>query len=374
MFPGGLQNWSQGGKGQGRGLQNMGRTWEETYPLLDTAIPAVRALLEAINRSRRSGLIIWDVQHPYWHRRMGVGGGTPLAHSPVQLVTQPENFAAWSVTGTPVLTAGQSDPFGTVAAYLVDDNDGAAFETIFLVVSFTGNGEKAFSLFVRQGTSASSWFRLRDTTAATDRHTIGISWSGGVPTLSTLVGAGERFPVENFGNGWWRVSGTATGIVAANNNVFEYGPAAFTAASTGTGFIFGANAWNDTTYGPYRGPTSPGPSGFPTTQEGSLLFVRGAPVSTTAWLRAGDLIDIVGAPVVLDVTGQVDTNTKGGAQIPISPPLFSGIFLPDAAAVTVDPTAIFFSAAIVQVQDYPSMDTTRYIDPGLTITWREQPA
>src|SRR5882672_12470539 len=79
LFPGGLQSWGQAGKGQLRAVQAMGRTWDEVFPVLDGGRQSVRALIEAINRSRREG-IFWDVQHPYWHSRFGLGGGSPLVN------------------------------------------------------------------------------------------------------------------------------------------------------------------------------------------------------------------------------------------------------------------------------------------------------
>lgn len=189
-FPGALQSWGTSGKGQVRGVQNMGRMWTETYPLLDASTPAVRALLEAINRSLRTG-VLWDVQHPYLHRRIGLGGGTPLVN--------------------------------------------------------------------------------------------------------------------------------------------------------------GAS------------------------QTGSSINIDGAAAGVTGWLKAGDIISIVGCPVVFDVSEDVTTSGGGTATIPINPPIFTGQSPADNAAVTIDPTAIFYKAYIVDVSDIPAMDTTRYIDPGLTITWREQP-
>lgn len=189
-FPSGLQSWGQSGRGQFRSVQNMGRVWTEIYPVLDTALPTVRALIEAINRSMREG-IVWDVQHPYWHVRNGVGGGTVLVN-----------------------------------------------------------------------------------------------------------GAG---------------------------------------------------------------------------QTGSILNVDGATASVTNWLRQGDIIQVNGCPVIIDVTA--DTNSIGGglAALPISPPIFVGQSPADNAAVNIIPSTIFFKAALIDVGEFPNMDTTKYIDAGLTLTWREQP-
>lgn len=173
-----------------RAVGNMGRTWTEIYPLLDTANPSVRALLQALNQALREGTL-WDVAHVYWQVRKGLGGGSPLVN--------------------------------------------------------------------------------------------------------------------------------------------------------------GAN------------------------QSGSSLIIDGASNSITNWLRQGDLIQVTGCPVVLDVAGDVNTNGSGQATIPISPPIFVGQSPADNAVVQITPGSILFKAVIVDVSDFPSMDTTRFIDAGLTLTWREQP-
>lgn len=192
-FPEAMQSWGQSGKGQTRAIQNMGREWQEIYPLMDANLATVRALIAAINRGLRSGEV-WDIQHPYWHQRLGAGG-------------------------------------------------------------------------------------------------VG---SGGV-------------------------------------------------------LVNGAS------------------------QTGSNLVVDNASPSVANWLRSGDIISVVGGAVVFDVTGDVTTDGSGNATIPINPPIFSGGSPADDAVVTIDPASIFFKAIMVDVSEFPIQDTTRYIDPGLTITWREQP-
>jgi hypothetical protein len=189
-FPGAFQSWSESGRGNVRSFENVGRTWEETFPVLDTSLASVRALIEAINRSMREP-VLWDVAHPYWHRRLGLGGGTPLVN--------------------------------------------------------------------------------------------------------------------------------------------------------------GAN------------------------QLGSNLIIDGASNTITNWLRQGDLIQVVGCAVIFDVTADVNTDGSGNATIPISPPIFEGRSPADNAAVTIAPASILFKAYIVGVNDYPLIDTTQFLDAGLTLTWREQP-
>lgn len=372
--PSGITKYSMGGPSQGFGIQAMGRVWEETYPLLDLSNANVRALVEAINRSCRETLV-WEVKNPYWNVRLGTGGGSPVTHSVAQLVPDPENFlaASWTMGGTPILTPGYVDPFGGGNAWLVDDNDAGGFEHMQSAadVAFT-SGERAFSLFAKQGSAANAWFSLRGN-GAVDRHRVLIAWNAGVPSLSTGTGSGTLFPVEDWGNGWYRLSATADGVVGSDTNLILFGPGTFTPGGTGTCLFFGVNGWNSTNLGPYRGPTNPGPTGLPNTQEGSVIFVRGATASVTSWLSAGDLIKIPGASVVLDVRAAVNTDAEGGAQIPVSPPLWSGAAIADGVAVEINPAAIYFNAVIVGVDGFPLIDTTRYIDPGLTVTWKELP-
>lgn len=189
-FPGHLESLGQSGKGQHRAVMAMGRTWEEVYPLLDGSNPNVRALIQQINKALREGTL-WDVQHPYWQKRKGAGGGLPQVN--------------------------------------------------------------------------------------------------------------------------------------------------------------GAN------------------------QSGSVLVVDGAPLTQFNWLRAGDIIKVPGCPVIFDVTEDVTTNASGQASIPIHPPIFVGQSPADNAYVAIEPDSIFFKAFIVGASEFPPMDVTEHMEPGLTLTWREQP-
>jgi hypothetical protein len=108
-------------------------------------------------------------------------------------------------------------------------------------------------------------------------------------------------------------------------------------------------------------------------QTGSNLIIDGASNSINLWLRQGDIIKVVGAAVVSDVTADVNTNGSGQATIPISPPIFVGGSPLDNAVVEINPASIFFKAILVDVSNFPDIDSSQYIDPGLTLFWREQP-
>lgn len=98
MMPSALQAWGMTGKGQARALQNAGRTWSEIYPTLDLANANVRALMAAINSALRNGTV-WTIQIPYWQKRTGVGGGTPVVNGAGQ------TGASLAVRGGPLSTA-----------------------------------------------------------------------------------------------------------------------------------------------------------------------------------------------------------------------------------------------------------------------------
>lgn len=185
--------------------------------------------------------------------------GPLLEGARAQLVADPDDFSAWSAIGTPGVTGSQADPFGGTDAWLIEDNDAAAFEHLASTgdIAFT-DGERCAAIFVKQGTASVSWIRIRG--GATDRHRVIVTWTNGVPVLSTSAGAGTLFPVESWGSGWYRIAFSATGVLAADTNVLEFGPGTFAVSGTGTGYFFGANAWDAPFPSSYQGPSDGTPA------------------------------------------------------------------------------------------------------------------
>jgi hypothetical protein len=100
-------------------------------------------------------------------------------------------------------------------------------------------------------------------------------------------------------------------------------------------------------------------------QTGSSLSVSGS--GSSGWLKAGDIIKVAGCAVVFDVTGDATSS------IPINPPIFAGQSPSSGAAVTIDPTQIFFKA-ICTVESMPDIDLPAgIVQAGLTLTFKEQP-
>ncbi len=168
------------------------------------------------------------------------------AQSPAtNLCLQSENFGTtWSAVGTPTRTAAAL-ACGSLALDLLGDNDAGVLEGYTQTVTLTGNEVKAFSFFVAQGTSTSTAFQLRDTTAGADRARGFITWSGGVPVITMEVGT--YIGQIACANGVYRILVQTTSATAANTNQVAFYPAAITGLTdtpTGTVYLGGVQVEN----------------------------------------------------------------------------------------------------------------------------------
>jgi len=347
-MPGPLISKAQSGRVNIRTTQQIGRTWTEHY-LVDVRSTAGRSLLATVGNYWRNGTI-FTIDHRDHLTPLGAGGGSPLVNAAPQLVTAPENFGAWTNSGTPInIAGGQADPFGGTAAYTIEDDSAAAEEGKFQTVGFTADGEKCVSIFLRAGTAGRVQFGLWDNTAAAWRHRVSFAWAAGVPgAVATDAGAGTRFAVEPWGAGWYRISISATGVVAANTN--QIFVRADLVATVGTWFMFGANAWNETTPARYAGPSQAAGT------TGSSLYLNGGTASVTNWLRAGDILSLAGIAPVYEVAADVSTQANGYVVVPINPPIFTGGGPADNAAVLI--TGVTLTACILEPPTLPSTSGT----------------
>jgi len=172
---------------------------------------------------------------------------TLLEAQRIQLVPDPENFGAWTAVNVTLLS-GQADPFGGTAAYKLTATAGAD-NRIQQVIAFTGDATKALLGFARADTATESHLKLQ---GAAIRHQIKLTWTAGVPTLSTDTGSGTLFSVVPWGGGWYAIMFSADGVVAGDSNILSIYPAA--ASGTGSSYWFGANAWNAPFPSSYQGP------------------------------------------------------------------------------------------------------------------------
>lgn len=360
-LPGPLISKSQGGRLNIRGTQQIGRSWQETYRL-NTQLTAHKGFLAQVRNLWRNGLS-FDIAHVDYLAAKGALGGSPLVNAAPQLVTQPENFGAWTVTGTPILTSGQTDPFGGTAAYLIEDDAAGTAEDVHLTITFTGNATKACAIFVKAGTATATDIRLNGASLRAQLH---LAWSAGVPTASINSGSGIAFTPELYAPGWYRCAFTADGVVAADTNQLFIYPSSATAANTGTVYVFGANAWNTTAPARYSGPSATGDE--PT---GNLLHMDGGTASVSNYFRAGDQISVpVGSRIAVhEVTADVSTQANGYAAVPINPPLFSGSAPVDNAAITV--SGVKMRACLVAPPTWPETTAQDANYGDLTLSFAE---
>lgn len=138
-------------------------------------------------------------------------------------VVQSQDFGTtWVATGSPTRTGGALT-LGVLSFDLIGDDSAAAAEFYSQVVSFTGNGTKAISIFVKEGTSTKSFIRLRDDTAPANRLSVNITWSGGVPTVAMVTGT--DLGSVSYPNGIYRLNFLSSSVTAANSNNLQIFPA-----------------------------------------------------------------------------------------------------------------------------------------------------
>jgi hypothetical protein len=131
------------------------------------------------------------------------------------------DFGSWTLDSPGTRTAGARDPKGGTSAFTLGSPTpgGAAHVT----VAYTGNASKVFWLAFQYNGASESGFGVWDNTASVWRHRAKITWTAGVPTLSTEAGAGTLYPVIRMGSGWHVCALAANGVIAANTNqIFVY--------------------------------------------------------------------------------------------------------------------------------------------------------
>jgi hypothetical protein len=138
------------------------------------------------------------------------------------------------------------------------------------------------SIFLKAGSAAETDLRIQDSSVGpTDRHHIRVTWTAGVPSLSTIAGAGTLFTPQALTGGWYRIAFSATGVIAANSNRCGIFPARV-AGATGTVYAWGFQPENAT---------------FPSSY---------IPTTTAAVTRAADALSFPFLPVPQAMTGYAD--------------------------------------------------------------------
>lgn len=153
----------------------------------------------------------------------------------------------WTPVGTPTRTAAAHTASG-VSLDLIGDDDAAALEGYLGGVVFTGNGVKAISIIVKQGTSPHTGIRVRDNTGGVEKLRGTIEWSGGLPVLN--IGAASSGAVLGYrrrADGSFRVKFATEAVTAANSHVLYVYPATtsgYSSAITGDVYAGGVQVEN----------------------------------------------------------------------------------------------------------------------------------
>jgi hypothetical protein len=174
--------------------------------------------------------------------------GLLIEEQRTNLVLRSEDFSTtWSAfpSGVTVTTNTFIAPDGTLTADTLIADGTVAGQLIQQSITFTGDGTKCISIFLKAGTAAASAFDVRDTTAGVTRMRSLISWAAGVPTLTSDIGTTVLNTATPMGNDWYRVLVAGSGIVAANNHLIRVYPAgASVTPVSGTTIAWGAQAEN----------------------------------------------------------------------------------------------------------------------------------
>jgi hypothetical protein len=214
-----------------------------TTGVLDSRITVARALNTA-TRVNSSGLI------------EGVNANLPrFDYDPItlapkgllieelrtNLVPYSQDFSnpTWSKSNVAATADTTVAPDGTTTADTLTASSASGFT--WQVVSFTGDGDKTMSCFVKAGTAATSVVQIRDATAIANRGYFIITWTAGVPSVVRLT-TGTVLGVDAFPDGWYRLRLLASNVVAANSNQYRFLPD--TTAGTGTVIVWGVQAEN----------------------------------------------------------------------------------------------------------------------------------
>ncbi len=150
--------------------------------------------------------------------RFGAETAILLEAARPNLVASSEDASSWSNDGVSVSTNFLTAPNGLATMDLLTPS-GLVSHARFIPVTFTGNGTKCASVFTALVGSQNSAISIYDATAGVHRHYVRITWTGGVPVLTTHLGAGTRYAVEGpFAGNTYRISFSADGIIAANTH------------------------------------------------------------------------------------------------------------------------------------------------------------
>jgi hypothetical protein len=173
---------------------------------------------------------------------------------------------SWTASSETV-TGGQADPAGGTSAFLLTATGVSG--AVYRAIGYASSATKGASVRLKAGSSPISYFGIFDDSAVVWRHLVFVTWTNGVPSLSTNIGAGTLFPVKALGGGWYEIEISATGVIFTNTNSLRI----YADAGGTTGSVYAFRP--QTEDGVF--PTS-SINGFSTTRATDTLYWKYAPV------------------------------------------------------------------------------------------------
>ncbi|KKC24451.1 phage head spike fiber domain-containing protein [Sphingomonas sp. SRS2] len=153
------------------------------------------------------------------------------------LLRSAEFDTTWTAASTTVTANGTTCPDGTSAGDMITPGSNVN-ASVYQAVTLTAATQYRLSIYVKAGSSAHSTIGLYDVTAANFEGLLVISWSGGVPSQSSVSGSATGARFDPAGGNWYRVSIAITSDATTTAHRYYLYPDS--AAGTGTVYVWGA--------------------------------------------------------------------------------------------------------------------------------------
>jgi len=168
--------------------------------------------------------------------------GLLIEESRANICIRSETFNLWNTTGSVGVTANTTvAPDGNQTADTITRVAGQG-DSVLLAQTFTGDGVKAISVWIKKGTSPSSLIVLFDLTASLYRLWCDVTWSGNTPVLAFTNGS--LLKSTEYDNNWWRLEFATTTVTAANTNRIQIFPGRAGSANGDNVICWGAQCEN----------------------------------------------------------------------------------------------------------------------------------
>ena len=166
--------------------------------------------------------------------------GLLIEEARTNLLLQSEDFSTtWTTSASPTITTNTTvAPDGTTTADTITSTSTSSY--VAQIVTFTGDGTKTYSIFIKAGTSGNTRLSIRDTTALVSRGQADITWAGSVPSVSVTNGSLQA--LQACPNGWYRLQVIVDSVIAANTNQLRIQPD--NTVGTGSVIFWGAQIEN----------------------------------------------------------------------------------------------------------------------------------